>query len=93
MSGLTPFVPPPMPPPPSCKINFFKDEKKLTRSEGQITGEFFSANIYDAAENILKCNFSVFLYFSWNRYHLPKPAGVGAHRRWVKMPANAFVGV
>ena len=31
MSGLTPFVPPPMPPPPSCNINFFKDAKKLTR--------------------------------------------------------------
>ena len=30
-AGLTPFEPPPMPPPPSCVINFKKDENKLSR--------------------------------------------------------------
>ena len=45
MSGPTPFVPPPMPPPPSCEINFFKDEKKLTR-EGR---DFFKQKVEFAA--------------------------------------------
>ena len=53
MSGLTPFVPPPMPPPPSCNINFFKDAKKLT-GEGR---DFYQQKLLVSGNRDFVCRF------------------------------------
>ena len=47
-AGLITFIPPPMPPPLSCVINFSKDENKLTRDGQDFLKEKveFTANVF-----------------------------------------------